>query len=82
MKVAYGPPGQKGVTALVAIGDTDPQQNTAEKWTAVAGVGLAAVGGLAGSKRAAWGGLGVLAGVLFARWLRSRRKVEVTTPTT
>lgn len=81
--ISYAGGGHRGVTHLVAIGDTeDALTVSTENKVAVAGVGLAAVGMVAGSKRAFWGGAGVAAGILIARWWRSRRTVVVTQPAT
>jgi hypothetical protein len=80
MRVSYGPPGHKGVTHLLAVGDTDPQTTSLENYGSAAGIGIAVIGGLVHSKRVFYFGAGAALGIMAVRWLRSQRKVEVTTP--
>ena len=79
--ISYGSPGHRGVTHLVAIGDTEDSLTlSTEKKTSFAGIAVMAIGAVVGSPRMFWGGAGVAAGIMFARWWRSRHKVEVSTP--
>lgn len=82
MRVAYGPPGHKGVTHLVAVGDTDPAADPANKGVMVVSALVAGAGTLLGNKTAVALGLGGVFALLGARWWRARRTVEVTTPAT
>jgi len=80
MRVAYGPPGHKGVTHLVAVGDTGDGQDPADQSAMLIAVGVVAVGFLVGSSTARNLGIGGVLTLLGASWWRSRRKVEITQP--
>lgn len=80
-QISFGNGGHRGVTHLVAIGDTEDAVTVSiEKKTSGAGIALALIGAAVGSKKLFWGGAGVAGGILFARWWRSRRTVEVSQP--
>ena len=69
MRVAYGPPGHKGVTHLVAVGDTGDGQDPADQSAMLIAVGVVAVGFLVGSSTARNLGIGgaLQTAYLFAR---------------
>ncbi len=79
--ISYGGGGHRGVTHLVAIGDTEDALTTSiEKKTSGVGIAVMLLGAAMGSKKLFWGGAGVAGGILFARWWRSRQTVVVTQP--
>lgn len=80
MQISHGPPGQKGVTFLMAVGADDLPPSGIELATgrvAVAGLGLALVGLLTGSRamRDIGAGAAAAAGVLFLVGKKARRVV-------
>jgi hypothetical protein len=87
MHVAYGPPGHKGVTHLVAIGADeldDPSSKDADRAITTALVGSVAIAGLgmllgSSTLRTAGGGA-TLALALVRMWTRQKTVVEVTRP--
>lgn len=81
MQISYGPPGHRGVTHLVAVGDdADLDTTTTEAYVSGGGILAMLAGALLGSKRVAYAGAGVAGGILLVRYLRGRRTVTVTTP--
>ena len=81
MRVSYGPPGHKGVTHLVAVGaDDDPACDPQNKQLMIASAALAGIGVLMKSSTTTGVGIGGVLALLAQRWLKTRRKVEVTTP--
>lgn len=81
-QISMGNGGHRGVTHLVAVGDTDDDASTStDKTVSAVGIGVAVLGAVANSPKLFWGGAGVAGGILFARWWRSRQKVAVTSPT-
>jgi hypothetical protein len=74
MRVSYGPPGHKGVTRLMAVGDDDaPPADGALLVAAGAGI----LGMLLGIRSMTYGGAGAALALL---WMKRRRTVEVTQP--
>jgi hypothetical protein len=85
MQVSYGSPGHKGVTHLMAVGDAEMEESSADRAVTIAlrgSVILALVGYGLGSKMAANIGLGGVLALLAARQLAGRRTrmVQVSAP--
>jgi len=86
MKVDFGPPGYRGVTQLVAIGDTELEAGASERVVrqgAYVAAGVAFVGWIAGMPRVRYLGAGAALGLLGVRLLTtgiSGRRVEITQP--
>lgn len=81
MQVSYGPPGHKGVTHLVAVGDVgDWPHDDAEQSVMYASIGVMGIGLLLGRSTMLKVGVGGILALMGASWLRSRRKVEITQP--
>jgi hypothetical protein len=74
MRVSYGPPGHKGVTRLMAVGDDDgPPADGALLVAAGAGI----LGMLLGIRSMTYAGGGAALALL---WMKRRRTVEITQP--
>lgn len=83
MKVSYGPPAQRGVTQLMAVGAADLEDGVTDHavkiGTAIAG-GVWLLGLLAGSNTMKTAGLGAAVALLGVRYASRRKAVEVATP--
>lgn len=81
MQISYGPPGQRGVTHLMAVGaDEDGASDTVRllDTLALASAGTAIAGRVIGSKTLSLLGVGGVIALLLARRAASRpRTVEV-----
>lgn len=80
MNLSYGPPGQKGIQFLMAVGadELPPSQlETATSRVALAGAALAILGLITGSRAARdiGAGAGAAAGALFLVGRRTRRVI-------
>lgn len=80
MQVSYGPPGHRGVSQLVAVGDDEyptPIDQAVKTGTVVA-AGVAALGLIAGSTTLRNAGAGGLIALLFVR--AAKRKPTSSAP--
>ena len=88
IQVAYGPPGQKGVTAIMGVGADDYEPDPTQKMLERAGwlsVGLWALGVFTGSVRLRSIGIGAAAVGFGVRYLANRNLAapaasQATTP--
>ncbi|MBT8452958.1 MAG: hypothetical protein KJO40_13400 [Deltaproteobacteria bacterium] len=84
MRISYGPPGQKGVTTMMAVGADEYGQGDLEKAVKTGGlvaVGVWGLGWLLGSKTMRNVGLGAGLALFGVQTLSKPQKVAVTTPT-
>jgi hypothetical protein len=79
MKISYGPPGQRGVTTLMAVGD-DAELASATKTGAWISLGVMATGWLLGSPRLADVGAGGAIALIALRVLTKPKPIPVTQP--
>ncbi len=80
INVSYGPPGHKGVTHLVAIGDTEDGVDAESHNVMLLSIAAIGLGLIANRPTVRNVGIGAATALLGVRWLRSRRTVEVTAP--
>jgi|SRR5271154_991944 len=84
MKIAYGPPGERGVTTLMAVGDADIDQTPTDQAVRVGawiGVATFGIGIIAGSKTIRNLGLGGAIALFAVRAITNGgQQVAVTAP--
>lgn len=82
MKISYGPPGQRGVTTLMAVGADDIEESpTDHNITIGLGLGSAVsvLGFLVGSSTLRCLGLGAVAALYAVRWKSQQPQVVAVT---
>src|SRR5512147_71251 len=85
MNVSYGPPGQKGVTTLMAVGADDLEQTTTDRavsrasWLAAGAWLFGALTGQRTVKHIGMGATIALVGVRFAAGTLGAKRIAVST---
>lgn len=80
VRIAYGPPGQKGVTTIVGLGAADVEPHPAERMlgrAAWVGIGIWAIGVVLNRPQLRGAGLGVAATGFGVKYLSNRELAQL-----